>query len=278
MGMSSEVVIFICEVLSHARSSTLMPLRATEHGQPGLAEVGTGGRVGRSIGASQAFHFHLYQCAAHVSLQWPTQAWDKPPVGSGLAQGQQRKKLGVAGSGLWTHGASGGKRVQAGWTLSLQWGHLWSVVDSESPWHLPGTPLAGPPSPHPEEVRRARGRRAHGGLCGQRPTTGCVCALAAYLLPNLLCDRIQLERQCVYLQGLFKLPLVAKQVAMETVPPSRDGVRLSLRYPSSPLSCPTISGSGTGLLLRWCRHWQMVLTCSGSLFLSCSDKSLMFLM
>lgn len=46
MGMSSEAVIFICEVLSRARSpSTLMPLGATEHGQPGLAEVETGGRV-----------------------------------------------------------------------------------------------------------------------------------------------------------------------------------------------------------------------------------------
>lgn len=105
-----------------------------------------------------------------------------------------------------------------------------------------------------------------------------VCALAAYLLPNLLCDGIQLKGQCVYLQGLFKLPLVVKQVAMETVPSSRDSVRLSLRWPSSPLSCPTISGSGTSLLLRCCRRWQMVLTCSGSLFLSCSDKSLMFLM
>lgn len=141
VGMPSEVVIFIGEVLSRARSpSTLMPLGATEHGQPGLAEVGTGGRVGRSIGTSQALHFHLYQCAAHVSLQWLTQARDKPPVGSGLPQEQQRKNLEVAGSALWTRGASGGKRVQVGWTLSLQWGHLWSVVDFESPWCPPDTP------------------------------------------------------------------------------------------------------------------------------------------
>lgn len=46
VGMSSEAVICICEVLSHAWSpSTLMPLGATEHEQPALAEVGTGGRV-----------------------------------------------------------------------------------------------------------------------------------------------------------------------------------------------------------------------------------------
>lgn len=69
----------------------------------------------------ELLHLSLCQRSAHVSLQRLTQSWDKPPVGSGLAQGQ-RRKLGMAASGLWTHSASGGERVQVGQTPSLQWG------------------------------------------------------------------------------------------------------------------------------------------------------------
>lgn len=93
---------------------------------------------------------------------------------------------------------------------------------------------------------------------------GFVSSSTAYLLPDLLSDVIKLLGQCVYLQGHFELLLVSEQVAMETVPPEGEGVRLSLGWTLSPSPSPTASGSGTGLLLSCCCRCLMVLSCSVS--------------
>lgn len=44
----------------------------------------------------------------------------------------------------------------------------------------------------------------------------------------------------MHLQGPFKLPLVPEQVALETLPPGREGVRPSVRWPSSPSPSPLL--------------------------------------
>lgn len=67
---------------------------------------------------------------------------------------------------------------------------------------------------------------------------GCVSSSTAYLLPDLLSDVSKLLGQPVYLQGCFELLLVSEQVAMETVPPEGEGVRLSLGWTLSPLAQP----------------------------------------
>lgn len=67
---------------------------------------------------------------------------------------------------------------------------------------------------------------------------GFVSSSTAYLLPDLLSDVIKLLGQRVYFQGHFELLLVSEQVAMETVPPEGEGVRLSLGWTLSPLSQP----------------------------------------
>lgn len=103
-----------------------------------------------------------------------------------------------------------------------KWGLLGPQLTPRTAGRPSDGPLMGPAYRYPaEEERRVRG--------GTHWLPGCISSSTAYLLPDLLSEVIQLLGQRVYLQGPFKLPLVAEQVAMETVPPDGEGVRLSLR-------------------------------------------------
>lgn len=111
-------------------------------------------------------------------------------------------------------------------------GSRWAILkDRSGGSYSPEGILRGPVAPR-WNLQEERWARA--GPVGML-ALGCICSLTTYLLPDLLSDSIQLTGQRVCLQGIFKLSL-PERVAMET----GEDVRLSLSWPSSPLSCPLL--------------------------------------